>query len=215
MPHYTLLSSTYLGPVSYYAKLYHAKHVFIEQYENYTKQTFRNRCLIATANGIQPLTIPTESNGGNKCLIKDIRISDHGNWRHLHWTAFESAYRQSPYFEYYADDFRPFYEKRFNYLFDFNEQLRELVCSLIGFTPHIRVTENYQNPNTLTYVEDLRELIHPKRNFRLLDQYQVVTYYQVFKSKHGFLPNLSIADLLFNMGPESLLILRDSVDESP
>lgn len=215
MPHYTLLSSTYLGPVSYYAKLYHAKHVFIEQYENYTKQTFRNRCLIATANGIQPLTIPTESNGGNKCLIKDIRISDHGNWRHQHWTAFESAYRQSPYFEYYADDFRPFYEKRFNYLFDFNEQLRELVCSLIGFTPHIRVTENYQNPNTLTYVEDLRELIHPKRNFRLLDQYQVVTYYQVFKSKHGFLPNLSIADLLFNMGPESLLILRDSVDESP
>lgn len=215
MPHYTLLSSTYLGPVSYYAKLYHAKHVFIEQYENYTKQTFRNRCLIATANGIQPLTIPTESNGGNKCLIKDIRISDHGNWRHLHWTAFESAYRQSPYFEYYADDFRPFYEKRFNYLFDFNEQLRELVCSLIGFTPHIRVTENYQKPNTLTYVEDLRELIHPKRNFRLLNQYQVVTYYQVFKSKHGFLPNLSIADLLFNMGPESLLILRDSVDESP
>lgn len=215
MPHYTLLSSTYLGPVSYYAKLYHAKHVFIEQYENYTKQTFRNRCLIATANGIQPLTIPTESNGGNKCLIKDIRISDHGNWRHLHWTAFESAYRQSPYFEYYADDFRPFYEKRFNYLFDFNEQLRELVCSLIGFTPHIRVTENYQNPNTLTYVEDLRELIHPKRNFRLLNQYQVVTYYQVFKSKHGFLPNLSIADLLFNMGPESLLILRDSVNESP
>lgn len=215
MPHYTLLSSTYLGPVSYYAKLYHAKHVFIEQYENYTKQTFRNRCLIATANGIQPLTIPTESNGGNKCLIKDIRISDHGNWRHLHWTAFESAYRQSPYFEYYADDFRPFYEKRFNYLFDFNEQLRELVCSLIGFTPHIRVTENYQNSNTLTNVEDLRDLIHPKRNFRLLNQYQVVTYYQVFESKHGFLPNLSIADLLFNMGPESLLILRDSVDENP
>ncbi len=214
MPHSTLLSSAYLGPVSYFVQLYHADHVLIEQYENYSKQTYRNRCLIATANGVQSLTIPTESNRGNKCLIKDIRISDHGNWRHLHWTALESAYRQSAYFEYYADDFRPFYEKKFNYLFDFNEQLRELVCSLIGFMPHIHITEEYQNPNTLNNVEDLREIIHPKRDFRLLNQYQVVPYYQVFESKHGFLPDLSIVDLLFNMGPESILVLRDSTRNS-
>ena len=80
----------------------------IEGYDNYTKQTYRNRCMIADANGPLALTIPTEKTGEGKCLMRDIRISDHGNWRHQHWNALEAAYRHTPFFQYYEDDFRPF-----------------------------------------------------------------------------------------------------------
>ncbi len=204
------LSSAYLGPVSYYSKLYAADTVYMERCEHYSKQTYRNRCVIASAGGPLALTIPTESNGGEKCLMRDVRISDHGNWRHLHWNALESAYRQTPFFEYYADEFRPFYEHQIKYLFDFNEGLRHLVCSLIGFTPRVIPTGEYLHEvpeGTL----DLRNSIHPKQDFRLDPSFVAHPYYQVFKARHGFLPDLSIADLLFNMGPESLLVLRDSI----
>lgn len=201
-------ATAYLAPVSYYVQLYAATEgTRIEQWEHYVKQTYRNRCVIATAQGPLPLTIPTESNGGKKCLMRDVRISDHGNWRHLHWNAIESAYRQSPFFEYYADDFRPFYEKKYDFLLDFNEQLRELVCNLIGFSPRVELSTEYlrEVPAGDT---DLRTLIHPKRPcIEALPDYTPRPYYQVFKERHGFLPDLSIVDLLFNMGPESLLEL--------
>ena len=109
------LSSAYLAPIEYYARLYALPQAKIEQYEHYVKQTYRNRCIIAAANGPLALTIPTEKVEGGKCIMRNIRISDHGNWRHLHWTALESAYRQSPFFEYYADDFRPFYEQKYDF----------------------------------------------------------------------------------------------------
>lgn len=201
-------ATAYLAPVSYYVQLYAATEgTRIEQWEHYVKQTYRNRCVIATAQGPLPLTIPTESNGGEKCLMRDVRISDHGNWRHLHWNAIESAYRQSPFFEYYADDFRPFYEKKYDFLLDFNEQLRELVCNLIGFSPRVELSTEYlrEVPAGDT---DLRTLIHPKRPcIEALPDYTPRPYYQVFKERHGFLPDLSIVDLLFNMGPESLLVI--------
>lgn len=203
------LSSAYLGPVAYYSKLYAYPHTIVEQYDHYVKQTYRNRCIIATANGPLALTIPTESNNGNKCLMRDIRISDHGNWRHLHWNALESAYRQSPFYEYYADDFRPFYEKRYTFLLDFNEELRQLVCSLIGFAPRVIRSSEYLSEYP-SDTDDFRESIHPKYDFRTDRNFQAHPYYQVFNRRHGFLPNLSIVDLLFNMGPESLLVLRNS-----
>lgn len=208
------LSSAYLAPVEYYAKLYAYPQVMVEQWDSYVKQTYRNRCVIAAANGALALTIPTESTGGAKCLMRDIRISDHGNWRHLHWNALESAYRQSPFFEYYADDFRPFYENKFSFLFDFNEELRALVCSLIDLQPNVQSTSEYIHELPDEAV-DFRERIHPKRNFAEDKEFVVHPYYQVFSGKHGFLPNLSIVDLLFNMGPESLLVLRDSIARFP
>ena len=203
------LSSAYLAPVQYYAKLYQAKKAYIERYDHYVKQTYRNRCVIAAADGPLALTIPTVKSESPKSFMKDVRISDHGNWRHIHWNALVAAYRHSPFFDYYADDFRRFYEEKYEFLWDFNQELCALICELIDIHPQFLGTEEYL-PDTKSLGTDFRELIHPKNDFKVSDpSFRAVPYYQVFKEKQGFLSNLSIVDLLFNMGPESLLVLRD------
>ena len=205
-----LLSSAYLAPVQYYTKLLHSHGdvPYVEAFENYAKQTYRNRCIIADANGPLALTIPTEKPSEGKCLMRDIRISNHGNWRHQHWNALEAAYRHTPFFQYYEDDFRPFYEKEIPFLYDFNMQLTELVCSLIGMEVALKPTEAYrQKPDGMA---DYRALITPKVSWEVDAEFRPASYYQVFKEKHGFIPNLSIIDLLFNMGPESIITLNDS-----
>lgn len=199
------LSTTYLGPVQQYCKLYRFPEVYMETAENYIKQSYRNRCTIAGANGALSLSVPIIRPDTLKCLTKDIRISDHGNWQHLHWNALVSAYNLSPFFEYYADDFVPFYRKKYKFLFDFNEELRHLICELLDIHPVIRHTVRYESavPN------DFRETIrprHPGADLSFVPQ----PYYQVFREKHGFLPNLSIVDLLFNMGTESVLVIESS-----
>lgn len=200
------LSTTYLGPVQQYCKLYQYPEVYIETAENYLKQTYRNRCILAAANGPLSLSVPIIKPDTLKCPTRDIRISDHGNWRHLHWNALVSAYNMSPFFEYYEEDFAPFYEKKFEFLFDFNEEIRHTLCRLLDLHPTIRYTGEYETnlPN------DYRESIRPKHE-GTDPNFCPVRYYQVFQDKYGFLPNLSIVDLLFNMGPESVLILRDSI----
>lgn len=205
-----LLPSAYLAPIQYYSKLLQcgADAAYIESQDNYAKQTYRNRCMIADANGPLALTIPTEKGTEGKCLMRDIRISDHGNWRHQHWNALEAAYRHTPFFLYYEDDFRPFYEQDIEFLYDFNMQLTEMVCGLIGIESTLKPTTEYQhNPDGMA---DYRTLITPKVDWREDEGFHSVEYYQVFKEKHGFIPNLSIVDLLFNMGPESILILNES-----
>lgn len=206
-----LLSSAYLAPVEYYTKLLAYDRVFVEQHDHYIKQTYRNRCTIAAPDGELALSIPTVKPDTLKCPLRNIRISDHGNWRHLHWNAIESAYNHTPYFEYYKDDFRPFYEKKYEFLADFNEGLCRLVCSLIDMQPTVERTTEYR-PLPSHDEDDFRERIHPKKDFRLEDPaFFPQPYYQVFQERHGFLPNLSIIDLLFNMGPESLLVLQQSI----
>jgi hypothetical protein len=197
------LSTAYLAPVEYYRMLVHAPQVMIEKQDNYVKQTYRNRCVIASANGLQTLSIPIVKPDSPKCPTRDIRIADHDDWQHLHWNAIVSSYNSTPFFEYYADDFRPFYEKKPGFLFDFNEQLRELVCSLLDISPAISYSSAYiQNipPDAL----DLREAIHPKKTPFIPD---FKPYYQVFEHKYGFQANLSIIDLLFNMGTEAIFTL--------
>lgn len=203
-----ILSSAYLPPVQYFAKLYAASSVVEERAEHYVKQTYRNRCIIAAPSGPQALTIPTERTGA-KTLMRDVRISEHGNWRHLHWHALITAYEASPFFEYYADDFRPFYERpSHRYLCEFNADLRDMVLELLDMRPAIALTEHYADADALGAI-DLRDAIRPKHPAE--DAHFVAKpYYQVFASRHGFLPNLSIVDLLFNMGPEARLVLRDS-----
>lgn len=202
-----LLSSFYLAPIQYYSKLFRSERAYIEIHDTYQKQSYRNRCLIAGANGILPLSIPVEKPEAGKDKMKDVRISDHGNWRHLHWNALVSAYNSSPFFEYYGDDFRQFYEKKYTFLLDFNEELRVLICRLLDIRPRVGYTDRFIEtlPNGMM---DFRESIHPKPNRQKSDpDFEALPYYQVFAEKHGFLENLSIVDLLFNMGNESRLYL--------
>lgn len=197
-----LLSTTYFGPVQWYQKLYRSDEVQIEQWESFQKQTYRNRCLIAAPNGIQALTVPVEHTVSP--LIKDLKVSDHGNWRHLHWNALVTAYSESPFFEYYQDDIRPFYEQRWDYLLDFNEAIRAKMCELIDIQPNVSYSLEFRTLNS--QLRDFRETIRPKHPAPDPD-FTPRPYYQVWQQKHGFLPNLSILDLLFNMGPESILYL--------
>ena len=197
-----LLSTTYFGPVQWYQKLYRSDEAIIEACENFQKQTYRNRCIIATTQGVQALTIPVTR--GNDSTIRDVRISDHGNWRHLHWNALQSAYGESPFFEYYQDDIRPFFEKRWDFLFDFNEEIRLKVCELIDIEPTVTLTS--ESSDSSDTARDYRSAINPKHPVTDPD-FMPKKYYQVYLQKHGFLPNLSILDLLFNMGPESIFYL--------
>lgn len=196
-----LLSSAYLPPVSFFTAINSGGDVLIEQYDNYCKQTYRNRCRIATSAGIQTLTIPVVKSTSPKQLMKDVRISDHGEWRHQHWNALESAYMNSPFFMYYQDDFRPFYEKKYEFLIDFNTELTLLILKLAGIDKPVRLTESYiRNTDD---IPDLRYLIEPGKN----EPQTPKEYWQVFKQKYGFIGNLSAVDLLFNMGPEFPLFL--------
>ena len=201
------LSSAYLAPVEYYSKLKAYDKIYIEQHDHYVKQTYRNRCNIAGPEGVLSLSVPIIRPDTPKCAMKDIRISDHGNWRHLHWNAIESAYNNTPFFEYYKDDLRPFYENKYTFLDDFNEELRCKICELMDISPVVEHTASYHT-DFLPDEADYREVIHPKKDYTEVDKdFLPKPYYQVFESRHGFLPNLSVIDLLFNMGPESVLVL--------
>ena len=201
------LSSAYLAPIEYYTKLLAYDKVFIEQHDHYMKQTYRNRCTIAAPDGELALSIPTVKPSTLKCPMRDIRISDHGNWRHLHWNAIESAYNHTPFFEYYKDDFRPFYEQKYEFLADFNEELCHLVCSLIDLQPDMTRTTGYRTEFAPHETDSANAFIRKRILPWKITEFSPQPYYQVFQERLGFLPNLSIIDLLFNMGPESLLVL--------
>ncbi|MGN1376635.1 MAG: WbqC family protein [Prevotella sp.] len=220
-----LLSSAYFAPIQWYQKLCKYDMIYVEAYDNFIKQTYRNRCVISTTNGIQVLTVPVErdktslSGGvdrGGKTLMKDIRISNHGNWRHIHWNALSSAYGESPFFEYYEDDIRPFFERNWTFLYDFNMEICTKMCELLDINPNIQRTSDYKSSDDIRLVGcdgskditmvDYREAIHPKHPLPDND-FSPKPYYQVFRQKNGFIPNLSILDLLFNMGNESVFWL--------
>ena len=191
-----LLSSAYLPPINFFTAINSGGDVLIEQYDNYCKQTYRNRCRIAAASGIQALTVPIVKGTAPKQIMKDVRISDHGDWRRQHWNALESAYMNSPFFMYYQDEFRPYYEKKYEFLIDFNTELTLRIMELAGINKPTKLTESYckKDENLL----DLRQMVNPGIN----EPENCRPYWQVFKQKHGFIGNLSAIDLLFNMGPE-------------
>lgn len=200
-----LLSTTYLAPIQYYTKLAKFDKVIIEKYENFIKQTYRNRCVIYGANGILTLSIPVTKDKPKE-LIKDIKIDYKTNWRKMHLKSIESAYRSSPFFEYYIDDFLPFYTKEFKFLIDFNTEIQNAVLESLELEKDIRYTTEYKYTHDLQETQDLREVITPKRNIFDPD-FIAPQYSQVFSQKHGFISNLSILDLLFNEGPNAIDLL--------
>lgn len=205
-----ILSSAYFAPVQWYQKLNRYENIVIEQHDNFIKQTYRNRCVIATTQGLQALTIPVERPSDarlDKTQLKDICISDHGNWRHLHWKALLSAYGESPFFEYYADDIRPFFEKKWKYLLDFNMEINQKMMELLDIEKgSLSLSNEYSSYEGDCDTVDFREVIRPKHPGED-KEWQPKKYYQVYQQKFGFQPNLSILDLLFNEGNEAVCYL--------
>jgi hypothetical protein len=205
-----ILSSAYFAPVQWYQKLNRYENIVIEQHDNFIKQTYRNRCVIATTQGLQALTIPVERPSDarlDKTQLKDICISDHGNWRHLHWKALLSAYGESPFFEYYADDIHPFYEKKYKFLLDFNMEINAKMMELLDIEKSsLSLSNEYSSYEGDSDTVDFREVIRPKHPGED-KEWQPKKYYQVYQQKFGFQPNLSILDLLFNEGNEAVCYL--------
>lgn len=204
-----LLEMQYLSPIRYYAKLLQYPKMLIEKYEHFEKSTYRNRCYLAGPNGILRLTIPLAKGKNQHTVIKDVRISYDVDWQKIHWLSLCSIYRTSPYFEFYEEKFAPFYEKRFKFLFDFNEQLMRLMLNLLQIEPLITFTKEYKKKygeNILDY----RSAIHPNQKRTLADSsFQPPKYTQVFEDKAGFQPDMSIVDLLFCEGPHSIGYLTE------
>lgn len=193
-----LLPAFYLPPVSYFHIIQQSTQpLLLERFEHYPKQTYRTRAKIASANGVLDLIIPIVHGRKEHVPMKDIRINYDFNWQRLHWLSLQTVYRNSAYFEYYEDDFARFYQQKHDFLFDFNVEQLELLLKCMKINRSIDFTATY---TTKQEPLDFRDAIHPKQP-TLLERPK--PYYQVFEEKHGFLPDLSAVDLLFNQGPQS------------
>lgn len=178
----------------------------MEQNDSYQKQTFRNRADIYGANGKLSLIIPVKHSSGTRFKVKDIEIDYATDWRRLHWKGIVSAYNSSPFFEYYQDIFEPFYKMELRFLIDLNLKLNDEVLKLLSCSNKPKLTQEFIpfNKSDNAFISrDLREVIHPKSHLNNDEEFRILEYTQVFEQKHGFMPNLSILDLIFNLGPES------------
>ena len=193
-----LLPTAYLAPISYYAILLQQADCKIEHHEHFIKQSIRNRCEIYGANGKLRLTIPKQRQGSSKTLITDIKISNKERWQKEHWNTIVSAYNSSPFFEYYKNELKSSFEEKEIYLIDFNNKSQEVILKLLQVEVKHTTSTEYNHVGKFT---DLRNHIFNSKNMQRYDQ--------VFMEKHGFIPNLSILDLLFNLGPESVEYLNN------
>lgn len=205
-----VLHPAYFGPIDQFVAMANANTVVFENEGNYQKQTYRNRQYIYGANGKLSLNIPVkhQSSAGIKDtkrrqLYKEVKIENEFHWQRDHWRSIQTAYRTSPFFEFYEDDFAPLYEKPAQFLLDFNYRCLDLVLDCLSLnTNYSKTTEFIAEPKELT---DLRGLVLAKRNH----SENKINYHQVFEEKHGFIENLSILDLLFNEGPNALQLLSE------
>jgi hypothetical protein len=196
-----LLSSAYLPPVEYFSHLSQANEIFIEREENYLKQTYRNRCYILSAHGAQALSIPVYLGSQHKTPVKDIRIDYSKRWQQVHLRAIISSYRSAPYFEYYFENIENIISKNHAFLLDLNMELAISVLKSLKIDKPLFFATQFEPVNNEEY--DMRYSITPKRKAH----YIVREYLQVFNMGSGFIPRLSILDLIFNQGPEAINFL--------
>jgi hypothetical protein len=195
-----LIESQYVGSISYWKELLKADSIVIEQYEHYVKRSYRNRCHVLGANGLLRLSIPLESGKHQHAAMKDVRISNNEKWQKLHWESLQSCYRRSPFFEYYEDQFAKLYELRFDFLLDFNFEIQQALFVILKINKEISLTKNYQK-DTSANIVDLRNKSLPNR-------YNVYPdYLQVFNDRLAFVSDLSLFDLIFNLGNQSIYYL--------
>lgn len=204
-----LIELHYLPSIQFFSKLLAYRRIIIEQHENYQKGSYRNRCHIAGANGLQIMSIPLEKGKHQKLPIREVRIDYAQPWHLQHWRSIQSAYANAPFFPYYSEPIQALFEQKPDFLFAFNRQLFELICRQLGLSEKIIYSSDYLT-ETGTETDDLREVISPKDPDAAHDpDFHPATYPQVFTERHGFLANLSILDLLFCTGPQAVEILRN------
>lgn len=199
-----LLPTAYFPPIPYYIRLARGKCVSIEQMETFPKQTYRNRCEIAAVSGKMSLVIPVSRPYGNHTRTGDIEISYREKWPMRHWRAIQAAYGASPFFSYYADILYGTFLSSETSLIRRNQHNLQVVNTLLGIHPEIKLTGSFVKDPQGT--DDLRKAFSPKRTGPFKANFR---YPQVFEHWHGFIPGLSILDLLFNLGPDSLAYLRE------
>ena len=206
-----LLVTSYWPNLHYFFYVLNASIINIEQFDNYSKQSYRNRTQILSANGILNLSIPIKKNKSEK-VVNAIEISYKEDWQKNHWRAITSAYKNSPYFDFFEEDLKVFYSNKYNLLIDYNIDQLKFIIKVLKQKKNIQLTKQYEsNPES---VIDLRTIIHPKQSYlsdKLVANKLDQSYYQTFENKISFTPNLSILDLLFNKGLQTIDYLK-SID---
>ena len=197
----TLFSTAYFPCISYMARFLAESEPVVEIWETYHKQTYRNRCRVMTANGVESLSVPVVKVNGNHTMTKDITISPTEPWQHIHSRCLESAYKASPYFDHYYDFLKPIFEGHFERLVDLNDAALQAVLKMLKVNKEIVHTTDYVRDCE----NDLREVFSPKKP---IDSRLFPTYYQVFSEKLPFASDLSVLDLIFNEGPEAIDYLK-------
>lgn len=198
----TLLHPTYFPNIAHFSLLTQSKDYLFEFWDNYQKQTLRNRTLIYSANGVLSLSIPVVYSQKNRQLYKDIKIAHAEDWQSHHWKSIESAYRTSPFFEFYADELKYLFTEKPEFLLEHNLNCFKVILECLQLTYNLKTTTEFnKSPEN---IKEYRFLV----NTRKLDVKPFETYTQVFSNKHGFISNLSILDLLFNEGPNTVNYLQ-------
>lgn len=201
-----LVHPTYFPTIAHFVAFANAKEVIFEKEDNFQKQTYRNRMFIYAANGKLLLNIPVQHDKeGNKIRYADIQIKNSEDWQKQHWKSIESAYRTSPFFEYYEDDLKAVFFQPQTSLYDLNIGIFKIICDCIELDTSIRFTEKFNKDYTDSSIIDLRNLALAKKGVHV----ELEQYTQVFGMKHGYENNLSILDLLFNEGPNTLNYLEN------
>lgn len=197
-----LIHPTYFPSVAHFAAIIKADTVTFEVCDNFQKQTYRNRCYIYGANGKLLLNVPVVHSQKNRQMYKDVSIADTENWQSHHWKSLQSTYKMSPFFEFYDYEIEPLFTQKFNSILDFNLQCFKIICNCLELDIDIKTTSIFEKEPT--NISDYRSLVNAKKE----PQYNFTPYTQVFTQKHGWIENLSILDLLFNEGPNTINYLQ-------
>lgn len=197
-----VIHPTYFPNIAQFVAIVKAENVVFEMDDNFLKQTYRNRTYIYAANGKLGLNIPVIHTQKNRQKYRDVKIFNEDHWQSLHWKSLLSAYRTSPFFEYYEDEIQHLFTEKAEFLLDFNLRCFEVICNCLQLELNTSKTKIYEK--VLENKTDFRHLVNAKKEM----SYSLEYYTQVFNSKHGFISNLSILDLLFNEGPNALNYLE-------